>query len=642
MATPLVRIPQIQGGTMYAFASGTRDLTRAFNNPDIKFEFSKYALLDIPNFETAVAGKNTMDFTNMLDYSGLSYVLKGDAGHDFANTFQNYALNLEEELLQDDDFDSTLYGSDAEKIFFKWLDAAGAIRFKTADSNESVNSGFSTEEPNASGTGTDYDRVVKYLGSIDVGNDIQYKGNAYHEVYINVPSGVGYTPTVLFNSSLYNASGNKTYTEAEISGRASQTHPDPNMDLETLVDVAGSTPYYDIDSNTTSNFGIDWDITNYNAVANNSDINSLQDYAKQGGDFRFNAVLVYYDLYSDSVSANRETNLYGVLILDNPQDNPGAANSSYIPELIKYKPNEITGLNGNAFGLKLNIKFNSSLDNVGVEVNINDFTTFSMDLFMDTTSALENAAKLLSDANARYTRIKGRVDDLENLVMSMDSSTEMLSRISSLETDFQNASANLADSNSLLELITSANSRINQLIDGTIPSEVQYNTDILFNGPGILVDKTVPNKIKIKNDLKTYVFGKPFLWNENTLSVYNEITDTNQFNPSNATGFGIWARLKEFSNQLRLVGKTLDQGADNNINIYIDDKLINWKDGQSYKIVFENLNLSGNNINVYTNWKAGYDKLVGSISNTQVGNDPYFEIVCINAAMFEFEIDVIR
>ena len=627
---------------MYAFASGTRDLTRAFNNPDIKFEFSKYALLDIPNFETAVSGKNTMDFTNMLDYSGLSYVLKGDAGHDFANTFQNYALNLEEELLQDDDFDSTLYGSDAEKIFFKWLNTIGAIRFRTADSNESVNPGFYTEEQNASGTGTDYDIVVKYLGSIDVGNDIQYKGNAYHEVYINVPSSVGYTPAVLFNNSLYNASGNKTYTEAEISGRASQTHPDPNMDLETLVDVAGVTPYYDVDSNTTSNFEIDWNIANYNAVANNSDINSLQDYAKQGGDFRFNAVLVYYDLYSDSVSANRETNLYGVLILDNPQDNPGAANSSYIPELIKYKPNEITGLNGNAFGLKLNIKFNSSLDNVGVEVNINDFTTFSMDLFMDTTSALENAAKLLSDANARYTRIKGRVDDLENLVMSMDSSAEMLSRISSLETDFQNASANLADSNSLLELITSANGRINQLIDGTIPSEVQYNTDILFNGPGILVDKTVPNKIKIKNDLKTYVFGKPFLWNENTLSVYNEIKYTNQFNPSNATGFGIWAILKEFSNQLRLVGKTMDQGADNNINIYIDDKLIKWQDGQSYKVVFEALDLNSNNINIYTNYSNSFNTLIGSVSSASVGSNPYFEIVCTNAATYEFEIDIIR
>ena len=31
MATPLVRIPQVQGGTMYAFANGTRDLTRALN-----------------------------------------------------------------------------------------------------------------------------------------------------------------------------------------------------------------------------------------------------------------------------------------------------------------------------------------------------------------------------------------------------------------------------------------------------------------------------------------------------------------------------------------------------------------------------------------------------------------------------------
>lgn len=627
---------------MYAFASGTRDLTRAFNNPDIKFEFSKYALLDIPNFETAVAGKNTMDFTNMLDYSGLSYVLKGDAGHDFANTFQNYALNLEEELLQDDDFDSTLYGSDAEKIFFKWLDAAGAIRFKSADSNEAVNGGFSTEEQNASGTGTDYDRVVKYLGSIDVNNDIQYKGNAYHEVYINVPSGVGYTPTVLFNNSLYNASGNKTYTEAEISGRGGQTHPDPNMDLETLVDVAGISPYYDLDPNTTSNFGIDWSVANYSAIANNSDLNTLQDYAKQGGDFRFNAVLVYYDLYSESISSNRKTNLYGILILDNPQDNPSAANSSYIPELIKYKPNEITGLNGNAFGLKLNLKFNSSLDNVGVEVNINDFTTFSMDLFMDTTSALENAAKLLSDANARYTRIANRVDELENLVMSMDSSTQLESRISSLENDFQNTSANLADSDSLLDLITSANSRINQLIDGTIPSEVQYNVDVLFNGPGIIVDKTVPNKIKIKNDLKTYVFGKPFLWNESTLTVSNEITNTNQYNPATATSFGIWTRLKEFSNQLRLVGKTTAQVADNNINIYIDDKLINWKDGQTYKIVFENLNLNGNNIKVYTNWSSSFNKLIGSISPTSVGNNPYFEIVCLNAATFQFEIDIIR
>ena len=281
MATPLVRTPQIQGGTMYAFASGTRDLTRAFQNPDIKFEFSKYALLDIPNFEESVNGKNTVDFDQMLDYSNVAYSPVGNAGHDFAITFQNYALNLEEELLQDDDFDSTLYGSDAEQIFFKWLHKMGAIRFKTADSTEATLSGLTTEELNATGTGTDYDRVVKYLGSIDVGNDIQYKGNAYHEVYINVPSSIGYTPTVLFNSKTYNTTANKVYPEATISGRNGQTHPDVNMDLETLVDIVDTSdpqnliPYYDIDINSTPNFGIDWTAGDYHGIATNSDLNTF-------------------------------------------------------------------------------------------------------------------------------------------------------------------------------------------------------------------------------------------------------------------------------------------------------------------------------------------------------------------------------
>ena len=40
MATPLIRIPQEQGGTMYAFSSAARDLTRAYYNPDINFEYS--------------------------------------------------------------------------------------------------------------------------------------------------------------------------------------------------------------------------------------------------------------------------------------------------------------------------------------------------------------------------------------------------------------------------------------------------------------------------------------------------------------------------------------------------------------------------------------------------------------------------
>ena len=42
MATPLVRIPQPQGGTMYAFASSAKDMTRAFNSSDLNFEFRAF------------------------------------------------------------------------------------------------------------------------------------------------------------------------------------------------------------------------------------------------------------------------------------------------------------------------------------------------------------------------------------------------------------------------------------------------------------------------------------------------------------------------------------------------------------------------------------------------------------------------
>ena len=141
----------------------------------------------------------------------------------------------------------------------------------------------------------------------------------------------------------------------------------------------------------------------------------MLDFAKTGQQFRFNAVLVYYDLYSSSVPANRATNLYGILILDDILDAYGPGTK--IHEQIKFKPNEVTGLNGNAFSLKLNLKFNSSLDNVGVETSINDFTTFSMDLFMDTTTALENATQLLVEANDRYSKIVDRLDSLENIIL---------------------------------------------------------------------------------------------------------------------------------------------------------------------------------------------------------------------------------
>ena len=646
MATPLVRIPQSQGGTMYAFASSAKDMTRAFNNPDIRFEFSKFALLDLPDFTTSIGGSNTIDFElNLKEASGSNYVATAP-NVDFAKTFQNYALNMEELLLQDDDYDPIIMQSDAEKIFFKWLNNLGAIDYNTADSNVSTLGGY-VELANSDGIGTTaYDRVVKYLGTIDAENDVAYAGNTYHEVFINVPTSVGYTPQVIFNPENYNTTATKLYASSEIEGRAGQTHPDPSLNMDSIVDSYNMSdgPYYDIAVNSTNGVQIEWDDNAYAEVVNTSSIRNLLDYAKTGQQFTFNAILVYYDLYSQSNPSNRATNLYGILILDDIQSVGGIG--SKINEQIKNKPNEVTGLNGNAFSLKLNLKFNSSLDNVGVETSVNDFTTFSMDLFMDTTTALENAVEVLLQANGRYASIVERLDSMENLLVAGTDSDEIVARLASLENDFQNSSLQLQDSDSLLKLIQKAHEKLNSLIDGTIPTSLQYNTDVIFNGKGTTVDKTAAGRIKINNNVVGYKQSINFLWDIAANVVSSKLDGVTLFD-ANVSGagadkFAIWTRLQTFTNRMSL-RDTFSSEPNDDLYIYIDDSTTAWESGQVFKIAFDTIDLNGNSIIIKTGKAGGFNKTVAHIEPEQlITAKPYIEIVCTDPINYKFEADILR
>lgn len=631
MATPLVRTIQEQGGTMFAFASAARDLTRAQGDPDLKFEFSQYALLDLPDIATPVNGLNTIQFDNLYEGAG-SWTPSIDDNRTWSEAFQNYALNLEEIVRNDDDFDPTIYQSDAEKIFFKFLKAIGAIRIRTATASEAISTiARYVEEDTASGTGTDYTRIVKYLGTIDVINDKNYAANTYQEVFINVPSSVGYTPVVLLKDGTYNTTSLQVYPQASglINGRTS--HPEVGFSINALHDIDSGSPVYDINTNTTPAIGIDWDETNYYAVNVNSSINNLHDFSQRGGNFQFNAVLVYYDLYSQSNPANRSTNLYGILLLDNFKDGK-------IRELNKYKPNSVTGLNGNAYSLKLNIKYNTSLDNVGVENNINDFTTFSMDLFFDTTTTLENAAKLLVQANDRYSSIVDRLDVIENMVLSSEDAQEMAAKLEDLQTQVENAALNYAEESSILSMITEINSRINQMINGTIPTEVQYNTNVIFSGRGIDVDRSVPNQIKIHNVNEGYQILPIFEWSNQTLQTGSLITT---YDPSDAINYGLYSRLKPFSNMMRLKLSALT--ANDDVNIYIDDTVSGWSVGQSFKIIFDNkINMDGNNINIFTNKAAGWQQVAQIIGAELPSPRPYIEVVCTDKVNLTFATDVLR
>jgi hypothetical protein len=309
-----------------------------------------------------------------------------------------------------------------------------------------------------------------------------------------------------------------------------------------------------------------------------------------------------------------------------------------IRELIKYKPNSVTGLNGNSFSLKLNIKYNTSLDNVGVENSINDFTTFSMDLFFDTTSVLENATKLLLQANDRYAGIVDRLNIMENMVLSSEDAQEMSAQIASLQAQVENAALNYADEASLLDMITEINRRINKIIDGTIPTEVQYNTDVIAAGTGISVDKSVANKIKIHNSNNGYQLLQMFQWSNLSGAIGSKLS---AYDAGDATTYGIYTRLKPFSNMLRVSLAT--SIADNDINIYIDTNLSQWTEGQVLKVAFNsNIEMDGNNINFYTKNSGNFEQVAQVMAGSLISKKPYIELVCVDKVNLTFVTDVLR
>ena len=656
MATPLIRIPQEQGGTMYAFSSAARDLTRAYYNPDIVFEYSKFALLDLPVVDEPSGGatNNYIQFNNLFEggpvapvngVPGIAPNYDGDSPDDnanrhFANTFQNYALNLENFILTDDDFDNSIYASDAEKIFFKWLNEIGAFRTRPANSQEAA-SGYNrvVEEDDSIQSGSEYSQVVRYLGNVDVTNDKNYNGDTYNEVFINVPTSAGYTPTVLFKNSSYNTTATSYEPGSFINGRDGQAHPDANIDLGSLADSNNGT--IDIDPNSTYNYGIEWSPITYAAIEGDAKLNTVQDYSKRGGDFRFNAILVYYDVYSKSNPGNRTTNLYGVILLDNFKNDPNST-GWYLPELSKYKPNEVTGLNGNAFALKLNVKFNSSLDNVGIETNINDFTTFSMDLFFDTTSSLENAAKILAEASHRFNIMSDRLDELENLMMTSVDQSSISAKVIALEQSIEDASLNFKNAGSILDIISKTNDRLNQVINGKIPTSIQYNTDVISAGNGILIDKSNPQKIKIQNVNNGYSLNQAHIYDLVSEGVEVKIDKDLAWNPQEADITGIWTRIKRYDNLIRVY--TEDEDFVRDLDIYLDDSVIPVKVGQVIKLTFKTSidHMDNNKINIFVGKKGNW-KLTNTINETDLlSNKPYIELVCVDEINKTFELEIIR
>jgi hypothetical protein len=723
--TPFIRPLQVQGGTFYTFSSSAEDLSFTFNNSVNKFRFSKFALLNLPDINNTSNGSED-NFIRLngpdsafLDWANATKnIITGDGNIDFSQSFQSYCLNLESTITATDEYDSTLKQNISERIFFKWLRELGAIRFRGADSDEvvptldqntvtTVDGLPVTQKRYAEGdvtggttgaygmTGGYYNRVVQYVGNLDIVNSVKNSTNTYSEVYVYVPTKDGNTPYVLFKNitdkNYYpdyqwtNNPNNPLNDEYLVGRNYDETNPsgltnlaifdddvlgvptasyidtgvsassiagnwysprdtantyftdssfvDPSNYILTKTDNSNSLTYI---RSKLDSIGIDFNPNSYQGIISDPSISTLEEFNSTAGasDFEFNAVLIYYDVYDPAIPTDVATNLYGVLFLDDVNTSSG---DIFIPRLPKHRPNPVTKLNGNSYGFKINLKFDTDIDQTGVEQAINDYSPFSLSMFMDAMNVLQDASATLNNASVDFINLSDRVTNLENITLSSQTAANLDRRITGLEQTLAANQALFNNTHSIMGLINQNYDMVRAIINNQTSVEVSYNLDLFKQGSGISLDRSTPNEVTVNSINQDFTIGNDMGKGTFTQNGNNEIN------------------LLRFSNYFKHVNNGNPLTLTGDLTIRINDNPANWKNGQRFRLSFGDIIYPGQYfINVLTNSQGKYPisnpstvsystsiiTLDNDIFETQ-GYKPVLDIVCIDENNLEFQVDII-
>lgn len=721
---PLIKPIQTQKGIFYSFQSAIEDLSLTFNNNTNKFRFSKFALLRIPE----IGLPSTMDKDNKVQFlaQGETPILNNlsvNENINLANSFQNYALNFESLLISQASYNREKKLNVSERVFWKWLKELGAVRWRDANNTEVVQTLPVGDNRWAEDwydlTQSTYNRVVKYIGEIDVVNSVRNKDNSYSELYIHVPTNVGSTPTVLFKSMpdenygpgmlIVNTPGDPLDVEYLNGRHYNDTHPIAGMSLEAFYDldtnaattyitdnltttptstgfwwgpssvnnayytdqaVYFGTPYGSTTSSNPKNqrikktytaggntrtveylrsthdgMVIDFDLANYLLASQNPTIKSFgqlnDSYTNE--DFEFNAILVYYDVYDPSTPtvAGTEptsvTNLYGVYFLNKVVQ---SGSEFIIPMITKNKPDPINKTNGNSFAFKVNLKFDTSIEDVSVEKSVNDYNTFSLNLFTDVLTEMRRLQTKFNDKLLELEQLRVDVDAAKDTLLNSTALSALAKRIASLENTVGASTTAFAEVDAIMNLIESTNLRIDDILTGNANLNLKYSTDLFKEGYGVKLGKSVPNELTIASDLQNY-------------SAINSIDLSVNTNGEKIVPIGIGGT------QIRHVkvnnsGNPIPYNLTQNLTLFVDDSVNSWKKGQSLRLVFDSqvipgaytitLKTDSNNI---TNSPSAYGVTIATLNiadfPTNFGRTgkPIIDIVCTNDKTLTFVVDKI-
>lgn len=742
MSTPLITQIKGTGGSFYTFPSASEDFNISMaGNSNKRFKFSKFVLLDLPDVKNASTGINTLG----IDHIPSSYIKinSSDWNASLAESFQNYCLNFETLLVSQNSYDASKNRTVSERVFWKWLKEMGALRWREANVGNPEDGGERTRRTEDSIIVNDvnkrqeigkrfveedesdtYNKVTKYIGSIDIVNGVKYQGSSFLELYFMVPTEVGNTPTVLFKSLVNDenyksdtilintpeSSLNKeylvgrTFSDTHPSGLDLRAHYDSDNDTFTKGTQGVDSYALSIKKSGEESYTNGWWFSNpiansyrteptrlndprndamkltgfRDSLSNNKDFlrsrldgvtidfdlarsysdnlsgqfKTFEDFNKSNAatDFSFNAILVYYDLEDLENPSDSVTNLFGVLFLDKLKDT--LTTGSTIERKKKYKPNAITRQNGNAYGWKLNLKFDLNANDAVIVNSVNEYNNFSMHLFLEALEGLRNATDALTTNLADIQLLKSKIDELEDLVLTSENVESLTNRINDLESSLLASSDIISSSDSILDLISRNYDEILNIYNNFTSVEMSYNIDVIKSGRGIEIDRSIPGIARIlKKDSSYSIKDTPIITFDKLL-----VNGTKNYLYYNY-------ELLDGSNYLKLLGNdptlkndviTLQNGQ--KLVIFIDDSAIPWYKGQSFKLVigheyqFNTMLESAISIytdanNVVSNIDGPYSVEVANLTplDVQVSSGvPIIEITCIDPANMVFTYDILR
>jgi hypothetical protein len=264
--TPFVKRMRTNGGTIYTFSSAVEDIGLNINERNNVVKISHFALLDVPPIQQQSSSKivenrfNVTNLTGAFEYEQGNPSIK-DGRVLIAESFQNYALNLESNLLNSADYNPTLVRTVSERVFWKWLKETGSIRWSKDTSVGSKQ--YWSEEIDADGS-AGYNSVVKYVGLVSAGNVRTDSFGTYNETYILIPTSHGqtdaYFETIDDDNYYHGMEISPANPNENILGRGNYTLPHP--------DGLSYSAYYDFVDSSTQVVAPDgtWDMTYDNST----------------------------------------------------------------------------------------------------------------------------------------------------------------------------------------------------------------------------------------------------------------------------------------------------------------------------------------------------------------------------------------